>query len=330
MRDGTRSLWDLAPTPLDVVAASSSAATSAVLTNPLEVIKSHQQLRWGRHGPGLVATARSIFAAAGGSGFGAGIVPYTAYCCAMNGTRFVIFSTVKKARAGQEDGPTASKLRRTLGVSVFAGAVGAVVSNPLNVARIRLQAGGAPPEAPHLVDPHRGQRLLHRLGSEIRSVAALARRTPWWFGIHVQLPRLAIASGAQLSTYEMARTTLNLYFPKTRADAGGASGGATRAVTWREACASLCGGAAAVLAMTPVDTMTTRFVALNTDAGAGAGRGTTVRAAAGVVQLATRLVREEGVLSLWKGAGPLFIRVGPSSVVNVLLWEWLHAVLGGR
>lgn len=328
MQENARSLWSLAPTPLDVVAATSSAATSAVLTNPLEVIKSHQQLRWGRHGPGLVATARTIFAASGASGFGAGIVPYTAYCCAMNGTRFVIFSTVKKARGGRADGPTVSKLGHTLGVSVFAGGVGAVVSNPLNVARIRLQASGAPPEAPHLVDPHRGQGLLRRLGSELRSLAGAARHTPWWFGFHVQLPRLAIASGAQLSTYEMTRSTLHLYFPREPPPPTG--GGGRRAVTWREACASICGGAAAVLAMTPVDTMTTRFIALNAGPGSGGRRTGAARAASGVFHLAARLVREEGMLSLWKGATALFIRVGPSSVVNVLLWEWLHAVLGGR
>lgn len=56
--------------------------------------------------------------------------------------------------------------------------------------------------------------------------------------------------------------------------------------------------------------------------------GDRVGAYSGVVDCLTKTVRHQGVLSLWRGALPSFLRLGPHFVITFPLYEHLRSKCG--
>ena len=78
---------------------------------------------------------------------------------------------------------------------------------------------------------------------------------------------------------------------------------------------SLVSGVVACLVTAPADMIKTRVMG-----DAGSYRGAT--------HCLARTVREEGVLALWRGALPSYLRLGPHFLMTFPLYERIRAMLG--
>jgi len=74
-------------------------------------------------------------------------------------------------------------------------------------------------------------------------------------------------------------------------------------------------GVVVVMTMTPFDVVSTRLYNQGTDS---AGRGLLYR---GVVDCFVRTFAAEGFWGLYKGCGALFFRLGPHTVLSLVIWN---------
>lgn len=86
--------------------------------------------------------------------------------------------------------------------------------------------------------------------------------------------------------------------------------------------ASMLSGVMLALSINPFDVVSTRLY--NQPVCKETGRGLLYR---GLGDCLTRIVREEGVMSLWKGVTANYLRVGPHTVLTFMFWERLKALL---
>lgn len=75
-----------------------------------------------------------------------------------------------------------------------------------------------------------------------------------------------------------------------------------------------------VLMMTPFDVVSTRLYNQGTDK---AGRGLLYR---GVTDCFVRIFSTEGLLGFYKGCGASLFRLGPHTVLSLVIWNELQAV----
>ena len=77
-------------------------------------------------------------------------------------------------------------------------------------------------------------------------------------------------------------------------------------------------GAVVVLFMTPFDVVSTRLYNQGTDT---QGRGLNYR---GVTDCFQKMLQTEGVLGFYKGVGASFFRLGPHTVLSLVLWDQIR------
>jgi len=84
--------------------------------------------------------------------------------------------------------------------------------------------------------------------------------------------------------------------------------------------ASMLSGVVVVTTMTPFDVVSTRLYNQGTDR---AGRGLLYR---GVVDCFVRTFAAEGFWGFYKGSGASFFRLGPHTVISLVIWDELQIV----
>jgi len=83
--------------------------------------------------------------------------------------------------------------------------------------------------------------------------------------------------------------------------------------------ASMTSGVVVVTMMTPFDVVSTRLYNQGTDS---AGRGLLYR---GVADCFVRTFAAEGLWGFYKGCGASFFRLGPHTVLSLVIWDELQA-----
>lgn len=173
-------------------------------------------------------------------------------------------------------------------LGVAAGSVGAFVGTPAEVALIRMTADGRLP-----VEQRRNYKnVADALIRIVREEGVLKL----WRGATPTVGRAMVVNAAQLSTYSQAREMFVGYVPD----------GITL-----HFCASMVSGLITTIASMPVDIIKTRIQ--------NAAKG---QSQLGVV---TSLLKNEGVLSLWKGFLPYYARLGPHTVLTFIFLEQFNA-----
>ncbi|XP_070241073.1 solute carrier family 25 member 34 isoform X2 [Bos mutus] len=79
---------------------------------------------------------------------------------------------------------------------------------------------------------------------------------------------------------------------------------------------------AVVAVMTPFDVVSTRLYNQPAD---GAGRG---KLYGGLTDCLVKIWRQEGPLALYKGLGPVYLRLGPHTILSMLFWDELRKLAG--
>ncbi|KGN48714.1 mitochondrial uncoupling protein 5 [Cucumis sativus] len=227
------------------------------------------------------------------SGVSATVLRQTLYST----TRMGLYDILKQKWTDQDTGKM--PLIRKISAGLIAGAVGAAVGNPADVAMVRMQADGRLPLA---------QRRNYK--SVVDAITQMARGegvTSLWRGSSLTVNRAMLVTASQLASYDQIKETI--------LQKGLMKDGLGTHVT-----ASFAAGFVASVASNPVDVIKTRVMNMKVEAGAAPPY-------SGALDCALKTVRAEGPMALYKGFIPTISRQGPFTVVLFVTLEQVRKVL---
>ena len=173
-----------------------------------------------------------------------------------------------------------------------AGAIGAAVGTPAELSLIRMTSDGRLPKA-----EQRGYKnVFDALFRIIKEEGVLTL----WRGCSPTVIRAVFVNGAQLATYSQAKQVLlgTNYFSDD---------------ILCHFVASMISGLATTWASLPPDIVKTRIQSMKVINGIPEYKGS--------ADALLKIVRHEGVLSLWKGFTPCYLRIGPHTVLTFIFLE---------
>jgi len=181
-----------------------------------------------------------------------------------------------------------------IGIGMAAGGIGALVGNPAEICLIRMVSG-------KYGYKHVGEALIRI--SKDESVSTL------WRGTSSTVTRAVILNAAQLACYSQAKEMLTKY--NLMKDGVGC-----------HTVSSLISGFICTLVSIPVDLAKTRLQTMKVDP-------VTLKPEySSAFDVLTKAVKNEGVLSLWKGFWPYFFRLGPHTVLTFIFLEQFRMSFG--
>lgn len=220
-------------------------------------------------------------------GIGAALLRQATYTTTRLGV-YTALNDVYKAREGKAPGLFAS-----MGMGMVAGATGAFVGTPAEVALIRMTADGRLPLAE--------RRNYRGVGNALSRIVKEEGLAMLWRGCIPTMGRAMVVNMAQLASYSQAKQYLL------------STGKFTEGIKMHFV-ASMISGFITTAASMPVDMAKTRIQNMRVAAdGKPEYRGT--------VDVLAKVARKEGVLALWKGFTPYYARLGPHTVITFILME---------
>lgn len=274
---------------------SGMAATCFV--HPMDVLKNRMQMS-GEGGRALdhkntYLTFRAILVKEGVSGIysglSAGLFRQATYCT----TRLGVYSWGFEKTTSSDGQPPNFFTKALVGMS--AGAVGAFVGTPAEVALIRMASDGRLAQAERRNYRHVGDALVRI----VREEGFLTL----WRGAVPTIGRAMVTNAAQLASYSQAKQSL-------------LSSGYLDDNIYLHFWASMISGLVTTAASLPVDIAKTRLQNMKTVDGKAEYRGT--------IDVIGRVIRNEGFLALWKGFTPYYGRVGPHTVLTFIFLEQMN------
>ncbi|KAI3412771.1 uncharacterized protein J3R85_016890 [Psidium guajava] len=190
-------------------------------------------------------------------------------------------------------------LTRKITAGLVAGAVGAMVGNPADVAMVRMQADGRLPVH---------QRRNYR--SVVDAIASMSKQegvASLWRGSSLTVNRAMVVTAAQLSTYDQVKEAI-------------LESGAMRDGLGTHVASSFTAGFVAAVASNPIDVIKTRVMNMKVEPGQAPPY-------AGALDCAMKTIRSEGPLALYKGFIPTISRQGPFTVVLFVTLEQVRKIL---
>ncbi|KAE8298559.1 Solute carrier family 25 member 34 [Larimichthys crocea] len=181
-----------------------------------------------------------------------------------------------------------------------AGAVGAFIASPAYLVKTHLQAQTV--EAIAVGHQH------NHLGVSDAFVTIYRREglIGLWRGVNGAVPRVMVGSAAQLATFTSAKDWVShsqWFSPNSCLTA---------------LIAAMISGVAVAVTMTPFDVISTRLYNQPVDE---SHRG---RLYHGFSDCMLKVCQAEGLLGLYKGMGPVFLRLAPHTVLSMLFWDLMR------
>jgi len=270
---------------------------ATVFVQPLDLVKNRMQLA------GQGSTAKeyktSFHALAsilknegvGGvyTGLSAGLLRQATYTTTRLGIYTILFEKFTAA-----DGTPPNFLMKAV-IGMTAGAVGAFVGTPAEVALIRMTADGRLPP-----DQRRGYANVFNALVRISKEEGV---TTLWRGCIPTMARAVVVNAAQLASYSQTKQALldSGYFGDD---------------ILCHFCASMISGLVTTAASMPVDIVKTRIQNMRYIDGKPEYKN-------GLDVLAT-VIRKEGFFCLWKGFTPYYARLGPHTVLTFIFLEQMN------
>ena len=278
-------------------------AIAAIVTNPADVAKTRlnmeRELRPGRIGS-VVGCWRRIYAAEGLAGLQRGLGFVLIRESSKNAFRLGLYDPLVGALHSGSSGSSGSSSNKQsasgapMSVRVVAGmlsgGVSALIANPLDLLKTRLQL-----EPSREAGRTAGDALRTFVDAE--GVSALWRR-----GALANISRSALATSLALP----ANSKFKEWIAASRLPVKPAV---------RDATAALLASLFVVVAINPIDLVRTRLFSSPT-AGHSPGSGAPIIRYDGVLHCLRRVVETEGVGALWKGVTASFLRIGPHQVLT--------------
>lgn len=198
-------------------------------------------------------------------------------------TRFGVYEELKEVAHPSHDQPSFPELVLMASASGF---LGGVVGNPADILNVRMQNDAALPAAERRNYKHAIDGIIRMTREE--GVASLFR------GVWPNSTRALLMTASQLATYDLFKKELlerakmqdNLYTHFT---------------------ASFLAGFVATTVCSPVDVIKTRIMSATTKEN--------------IFQLVTRITANEGLIWMFKGWVPSFVRLGPHTIATFMFLE---------
>ncbi|KAM5125196.1 solute carrier family 25 member 34 [Mantella aurantiaca] len=287
--------------PVDFVLGASACCLACVFTNPLEVVKTRLQLQgelrsrgtYTRHYRGVLQAMAAVCQADGLRGLQKGLTAALLYQGMMNGVRFYLYSHAEDTGLTQRPGGAVV-------AGAIAGALGAFVGSPAYLVKTHLQAQSVAAIAVGHQHNHQSVSSAFETIYKKQGIVGL------WRGVNGAVPRVMVGSAVQLATFANAKECVRRqkWFPDG---------------SWLVALAAgMISSVGVAVAMTPFDVVSTRLYNQPVDS---AGRGRLYR---GFLDCFVKITRTEGVLALYKGIVPAYVRLGPHTILSLLFWDELR------
>lgn len=287
--------------PLDFALGALACCAACVFTNPLEVVKTRLQLQgelrargsYTRHYRGVLQALLVVGRTDGLRGLQKGLSVGLIYQGVMNGVRLGSYSYCEALGiTGFHGGSLLS--------GAAAGALGAFIASPAYLVKTHLQAQAV--EAIAVGHQHNHQGVFDAFGTIYRRDGLIGL----WRGVNGAVPRVMVGSAAQLATFTSAKDWVSQtqWFKPN---------------SWLTALiAAMISGVAVAVSMTPFDVISTRLYNQPVDE---FRRG---RLYHGFSDCMLKVCQTEGVLGLYKGMGPVFVRLAPHTVLSMLFWDLMR------
>jgi len=297
------------------LSGSLGAMASGAVTHPIDLVKVRMQLygstldgaqHAGSAGvapkapPGMMRTGYLVVKHEGAFGLYKGLSASLMRQASFIGTKFGAYDLLKSAVPKDADGGL-SFWKMTL-CGLGAGAIGAAVGNPADLAMVRMQADGRLPPELRRNYRHGGEALMRVVREE--GVLAL------WRGCGPTVNRAMIVTASQMAVYDKTKATI-LREGKPHGLRDG---------LMVQTGASFVAGVVAALTSNPIDLAKSRLMSMKPDA---EGR----MPYAGTLDCIVKTVRHEGVGAVYKGLIPTTARQVPLNMVRFVSVEWCKKIL---
>lgn len=287
--------------PLDFALGALACCAACVFTNPLEVVKTRLQLQgelrargsYQRHYRGVLQALWVVGRTDGLRGLQKGLSVGLMYQGVMNGVRLGSYSYCESLGITSYHGGS-------LLSGAGAGALGALIASPAYLVKTHLQAQTV--EAIAVGHQH------NHLGASDAFVTIYRRDglIGLWRGVNGAVPRVMVGSAAQLATFTSAKEWVS------HSQWFSPNNGLTALI------AAMISGVAVAISMTPFDVISTRLYNQPVDE---FRRG---RLYHGFSDCMLKVCQSEGLLGLYKGMGPVFVRLAPHTMLSMLFWDLMR------
>jgi len=269
-----------------------SACTAELCVYPMDMIKTRLQVTTEKHG--MFRTGFNIIKNEGFSGLYMG---FTAACYRhfiYSGIRYFAYEFFReKVFLRNEDGTF--PLHKSILAAMSAGAIGQFVASPTDLVKVQMQTEG--------FRKLRGEPALYNGTIHcFRSVYSKYGFFGMWKGWNPNVQRAALVQLGDLTAYDIAKQNL---LKHTSLEDN----------IMCHTAASFMAGLVSTIMSTPSDVLKTRIMTNPTQYN-------------GTWDCLVQTVRAEGVLALYKGFFPIWMRMGPKALVFYLTFEQLRRLIG--
>lgn len=290
---------------MDFFLGGCAACCAGVFSNPMDVIKTRQQLqgelmrRTTTNAPytTLMDSIKSVVRAEGGVwGLQKGLAPALMFQFVMNSVRLGSFETVDKLGWTRDASGGHSP-----GLCVIwgglSGVIGASLGCPFFMVKTQMQSSSVGQYAVGYQHHHRSTWAAFQSAHRKGGVKGL------WRGFSGMVPRTGVGSSVQLSTFTASKDVCLKYqvFQES--------------VFLTALAASMISGLFTVVAMTPFDVVATRLFNQGLDK---SGKGLLYN---NIFDCFYKTVKAEGFRGLYKGFVPNYWRAAPHTILNLCFWE---------
>jgi len=276
-------------------ASGSIAGTIAELvTLPMDTLKVRMQINAGSRVLPLRRVVGDVVAQEGLGGFFKGLTPAVARQITYQGIKMLIYEPIRDV-AMRLMGTDSTQTQADDVIARFvtggtAGAIGTFISSPTDIMKVRMQAD---------VD---GSRYRGSIIYAVRTVVQKEGIKAFWKGANANIQRSFIVNASELATYD---TTKDLVVKRA---------GWNPNSTTTHVFSAFAAGLVAAITSTPIDLAKTRLM--------NAGDGNTVYRS--IFDCLRKTAAEEGVMALYKGFLPNWLRLAPWTLAFFLSFEMVR------
>lgn len=290
---------------MDFVLGGTAAMCAGFFSNPFDVIKTRQQLQGelekttSSRAPyrGLWPAIRNIVRSEGVTGLQKGLSSALAFQFVMNSTRLGLFETVDTLNWTRSTGSTSHSPVLCVFWGGVAGVAGSAIGCPFYMVKTQIQAQSYGRYAVGFQHGHSGTVDALKKAYHASGVRGL------WKGVEGIVPRTAVGSAIQLSTFTHCKDFFKQYETFQHS------------VFLTALASSMVSGFFLVVGMTPFDVVATRLFNQGVDKN---GKGLLYK---NIFDCFIKTFKVEGMRGLYKGFVANYWRAAPHTVLNLTFWD---------